>query len=125
SFLGYYSLARETSLRLMRKETGERLTASLESMRVKYNEIKEKLESAQKQNRNSMAAAIILTRDNFQASLIVIGVITIFCVFLMGGLSIWIVRGVIKPLGAVSDGFARMSVGDFTKKIEIVNSDEI
>lgn len=121
----YYSLARATSLRMINKETGEELTQSLESMRLRYNRIKDQLEDSTTRDKNSMSTAFASARLTYRNSMFVITIITFACIFVMGALSVWIVRGVLKPLSEVSTGCTRMSVGNFDTKIRISSKDEI
>ncbi|MEW6732077.1 MAG: methyl-accepting chemotaxis protein [Acidobacteriota bacterium] len=125
SFQDYYGLARETSAKMINKETGEELTTRLESMQSKYKSLKEHLDLKASSDKAAMVTAFASARNINQTSLLIIAAITLICILLMGLVSVWIIRGVIKPLGDVSSGCARMSVGDFTTKIAVSNHDEI
>ena len=125
AFQEYYALARETTGRMIGGNTGERLIAVLEKMTTKYNGIRKTLESNTARDKAGMAAAFASARMHQRTSMTVSSIITISGIFLLGGLSAWVLRGVVKPLGEVSVGFSRMASGDLTNRIEITSRDEM
>lgn len=126
-FLDYYKLAQSTSLRLIHKEAGEDIIASLELMKERYNKIKQKLITEKDLNRAAMIAAFNTTIDNQSKSMFVIASVTILCLLLLLALSYLIAKGLVVPLNSVSKSFAQVSVGELDKivKIETTQRDEI
>src|SRR5262249_50169942 len=116
---GYFTLARTTSARLIRKESGEQLTTALETMRQQYNDLREKLRDNTSRDKKEMAAALASVESFQQASRTAGTVIILFFVVLFGLVSLSIIRGLTTSLAEVAARFARLSAGDLPKKVEI------
>lgn len=124
-FQDYYTFARETAQKLMRGKVGEETVTALNSMKTKYNAIKEALAANTDRDKQEMSAAFTSARALQKTSMMTNATVTLISVFLLGGISISVVRGIMKPLGEVSVSFTRMAAGDFMNKIEIASRDEM
>lgn len=126
-FQDYYNVARDVSLRLIRKESIGDLLPALEAMKTKYNIIKEQLDSSREQSRAAMTDAFAVTKRNYQISRAVIAGVTIFFVVLLALLSVWIITTITKPLNIVSAGFSQVARGKISTlgKLAVKSNDEL
>jgi methyl-accepting chemotaxis protein len=124
-FRAYYSLARETTQKLLREKVSEETVSALKSMKTKYNTIKDTLVANTDRNKKEMAYAFASARSLQKTSMIANATVTLIFIFLLGGISISFVRDIMKPLSEVSVGFTRMAAGDLVNKIEIKSRDEM
>ena len=125
AFNEYYSLTRSVTLDMINAKGQINAMANLESMRVKYNGIKEMVQTNTVRNKKELAAASLSAEEIQKTFMTVSAAITLICILLLGGLSAVIILGVTKPLEEVSSGFVKMAAGDLTIKVTSGNSDEI
>ncbi|HZR46685.1 MAG TPA: methyl-accepting chemotaxis protein [Candidatus Manganitrophaceae bacterium] len=124
-FQAYYLLARETTQKLIRGKVEEETVAALNTMKTKYNKIRETLAANTDRDKKEMSAAFASARALQKTSMFANATVTLISVLLLGGLSVSVVRGIMKPLSEVSVSFTRMAAGDFKHEIEITSRDEM
>jgi methyl-accepting chemotaxis protein len=125
AFEEYYLLTRSITVEMINGKGQTASVANLESMRAKYNRIKETLQTNTLHNKKELAAASLSAEELQKTFMTVSAVITLVCILLLGGLSALIIFGVTKPLEEVSSGFVKMAAGDLTIKATSRSSDEI
>ncbi|MBI4538025.1 MAG: methyl-accepting chemotaxis protein [Gemmatimonadetes bacterium] len=124
-FREYYTLARETSSRLIAEERGEGLLAALEAMRTRYNTLHQELAANTRRDREAIAGAFADARSAQGTSMSAIVAIAVISLLVIISLSLSIIRGVIASVQQVSLGVTRVRAGDFTQKIEASSNDEL
>lgn len=110
----YYDLARETTQRMIGDDSGEYLHTALESMKTKYNSVKQSLESRTLRNKTKIAEAFNSARTAQQTSTIEISVIILLCVLLLVAASLAISRAVTRPLSQALAAAEQMAEGRLT-----------
>ncbi len=127
-FTGYYILAREASIKMIRKEKGENLVAVLERMQDSYKQVKGQLETLTTKWRKEMGEAFGAARANqtqAERAFAFIFLVVFVCIVLLGMLSFIVIRSVknqVEQAMAVTD---QLSQGDLTGRIETKVRDEI
>src|SRR5581483_7150120 len=124
-FQAYYLLARETTQKLIRGKVEEETVAALNTMKTKYNKIRGTLAANTARDKKEMSAAFASARALQKTSMFANATVTLISVLLLGGLSVSVVRGIMKPLSEVSVSFTRMAAGDFKHEIKITSRDEM
>jgi methyl-accepting chemotaxis protein len=127
SFRDYYSLARETSLRMTGGEIGEGLMEDLETMKNRYNELQADLERFQADALEGRVRAFETARANSRRSVRVftfIGFLVFLVVVVLAGLSVWTLRSVTQPLARAVEAADRVSQGDLGVELEAGTHDE-
>jgi CheY-like chemotaxis protein/signal transduction histidine kinase/HAMP domain-containing protein len=121
----YYEQASRVSHRMLAGDTGETLEAELATMQSRHHALSELIERATRLKPNELEASFASVRrasrraDNIRAGLGVSGLLALLA------LSVWVRRGVLRPLGGLSSGFARFAEGDFGKAIPLTADDEL
>ena len=125
AFEEYYLLTRSVTIEMINGKGQTATMANLESMRSKYNGIKEQLQGNTVRNKKELTAASLSAEEIQRTFMTVNAAITVICIVLLGGLSVLIILAVTKPLEEVSSGFVKMAAGDLTIKATSRSSDEI
>ena len=124
-FQSYYTLARETSLRMIAGETGDDLTRSLKSMTQQYNGVRQELETLTAHSKREMQRAFLASRDNQRTSVVGVTAVTLACVLALTALSVFIIRSVTRPLAEALEAARRLSRGELAVEVQARSSDEI
>jgi methyl-accepting chemotaxis protein len=124
-FQSYYALARETSLRMMRGETGEALTRSLRAMTAQYNGVRGDLEELTRESQREMQLAFQSSRNNQRSSVVVVALVTVACVMGLAALSIFIIRSLTQPLGEAVHAARCLARGELAVTVKARSRDEI
>jgi methyl-accepting chemotaxis protein len=124
-FQTYYAATREITQKLIRGKVGEETVAALNAMKTKYNAIRETLAANTDRDKKEISAAFASARTLQKTSMMANTTVTLISVLLLGGLSVSVVRGIMRPLSEVSVNFTRMAAGDFMNEIEITSRDEM
>lgn len=122
----YYSLARETSRKMISGET-ENLEIALQSMTGQYNEITGWLSANTARGKQEMAAAFSSTRLTQQRlKIAVIGVI-LSGILLLVGASLYGIRVISIPIRNMAERLKDIAQGegDLSKRLEVMSADEI
>lgn len=120
----YYTVARGVTQRMISGETGEELSAILDSASAKYNDLEQRLRANTEKGKQEIAAAFANTRETQKRATITITVIILLCVSLLIGASLFITRAVTKPLGEAVRVANALAGGDLNSRIEVTSRDE-
>jgi methyl-accepting chemotaxis protein len=123
-FGDYYVLAHSTTGRLLAGETGDAMGHALTDMATRYNAIRERLASQTVRDRSAMTDGFAAARGAQRLTAGIIVAVTVLALALLVVLSMVVIRGVTRSLGAFSAGFARVSVGNFALKLPVESQDE-
>ncbi len=125
SFDDYYTLARETTLRMIRQETGVALTNSLEKMRSDYNATESLLTKSAAQGKTDMQGALSDLRAGLARSVwLVLGVSLLGFAGLLA-LSSLITRSLTQPVQHAVHVAERLAQGDVAVDIQGGSADEV
>jgi methyl-accepting chemotaxis protein len=125
AFRRYYALARDTSLRLIAGEGGDKVAAALESMKTQYNGIRGQLAALTDHSRKEMDRASAGAKSNQAFSILVIALVAVVSVLALAALSIYIIRSLTTPLRAAVEVAGRLARGDMSGRIAARSRDEI
>jgi methyl-accepting chemotaxis protein len=120
----YYTTARQTTERMITGAVGEDLSASLGTMRSKYNAIRDKLQANKTRDKAAISKAFDETRNAQRYSLVLIVAITLICLIPMIALSWRLTGAVIRPLLEAVRVADEMAQGNLSPSIEVATSDE-
>jgi len=125
TFEQYYATARATTNQLISGETGDAVFAALQNMTQQFIAVDNELNGNTVRDQEAIAEGFASARGaqalTTQAT---IGA-TVLALILLVALSTVIIRGTTASVRVVSTGFARMSAGNFSEKLEVHAGDEI
>ena len=121
----YYGMAREVSSVLIAGEAGPEIGTRLEEMRTSYVALKEALAEMTARYETENHDAFAEARSDSKIALVTSASITAGALLLLVMLSYGLLRGLIAPFREFSDGFERMSSGDFSARVEVASRDEL
>jgi methyl-accepting chemotaxis protein len=124
-FDSYYELARNTTQRMVTRDTAAALRASLEQMRSGYAALRAELDTATARNQANIAAAFETARNRSAESIRWTAGITLSAFGLLAVLSLLIVRGVVAPLGRAVAVAERLAEGDTSVSVDTDAADEV
>jgi len=135
-FKKYYELAKRTSLMLIRGEVGEQIAVAMEEMQTHYNDITEELHKKTQNDKKSMAAAfasgrtklrdsLASAREGQENSILIMTAITIGSMIVMIIISLWIVRGVLRPFSECINFAQQVGNGDLSRSLQVESEDEV
>ncbi len=121
----YYGLAKGTTARMIRGETGEALIAALTRMREQYNRIQGALVAFTRASREEMDTAFDSAERNQNWSLGLTTGVTILILGLLAVLSLVVIRSLTRPLSQAVEVAGRLSRGDMSGRIAAQSNDEM
>ena len=124
-FQAYYNLARKTSVGMIKGQKDKKLNAAWKLVKIKYNRLRQKLESNTNRAKGNMANVFTSTRGNYMKSMNTIAIVSILCISLLGGLSIFLTRLMTKPLKEVVRVANELSKGNIDIELEVKSKNEI
>lgn len=127
-FSGYYTLARDASVKMIRKEKGESLVQVLERMQGSYKEVNERLEALTAKWKKEMSEAFEAARSNQKKAaraFAVIFLVVFVCILVLGVLSLIVIRSVKNQVAQALKVTDRIAEGDLTGRIKVQVRDEI
>ena len=107
AFTEYYSLARETSARLMKEDLGESIQASLKEMTAQYNGMTAALAAGTIRSRKEMVAGFAAVHQSYWASRWRNTVSGLFSVSILVLISLGIIVSVTRAINRVTAGLAK------------------
>ncbi len=120
-----YSVAHDVSVRLLHNETGISVVNAMGEMQKVFSHSKNLLEKAILFDEEKLSKAFesvgSAQKTAEELELIISGV----CLIIIIILSLWIGRGVLRSLYALTEGFKRFREGDFLTPIPIESDDEL
>ena len=122
---GYYTLAREVSLGLIRQHSGEDFAARIEEMRAAQQRFAGHLDAATTPDHTRMAAAFEAARAAQRTALRLDVLVALAGFGLMLALSWRIIRGTVRSLNAIAGGIKRFARGDVATEIVVETRDEL
>ncbi|HTR21732.1 MAG TPA: methyl-accepting chemotaxis protein [Gemmatimonadales bacterium] len=123
-FIGYYGIARSTAGDMLTGASGDRLTAALQEMSTRYNEIHQRLADQTTHDRTEMEAGFAMARSAQRLATLATVAVTVAGLAFLIFLALVILRGLGRSLQEFSEGFARVSGGNFTQKLPALSRDE-
>jgi CheY-like chemotaxis protein/HAMP domain-containing protein len=125
AFQDYYDAARDVSRRLIDGESGEALVNLMSAMQARQLRATELLHRATAFDQRELARAFEAvsaaeTRAARQRLLLSLG-----CLAIVLGLSLWMSRGMVRSVAALSEGFERFGKGELSASIPITSNDEL
>src|SRR6185503_10836499 len=131
-FERYYTLARETSSRMMATSegaaAGEALLNAIEQMKARYNSVRVTLATATSADEEAIEQAFQTTRILGRLAWVVSILVTLGSIWLLWRLSGFAARSVTEPLTGVltvADRLARGDVAGSARPMDAVSSDEV
>jgi methyl-accepting chemotaxis protein len=125
TFRDYYSTARDTTAKLIRRESGESTQASLERMRTEYVTLRDTLQTLTDKGKREAKDAFEEIIATQRRAAIMQGVVTLFALAVLIVLSVSLVVSLSKPLAEVTDITRRLAEGDLTRRVETTSTDEM
>lgn len=125
SFKEYYELARSTTLRLVRQETGDAVFSALEKMRTDYLGLKNTLDNFATSARSEAKEAVALVQQSQKRTRNLMFFVMLLSILGVGILSITVTRSIIRPLAEVVEIADQVAGGDLSRRIAITAKDEV
>jgi methyl-accepting chemotaxis protein len=110
----YYQLARSTSERLLKGESGATLTPDLEAMRGRYTQVLAMLQQNTAQSKTDMFKAFDAALQTQRRSTWIMGLVTLVWIALLVAFAWYLARSTTTPLTQVTLLASRLSQGDLT-----------
>jgi methyl-accepting chemotaxis protein len=121
----YYALARATSLRMIRGETGEALLTGLQAMKAKQNAIQETLKADIKRDKAAITSAFEASQTMQRTTTSMITIVVLLSVGGLVGASLLVARQVTRSLQKVVSITQAAANGDLTSNIDVETKDEL
>lgn len=125
SFRSYYTLARATTLRMMRQETGVAVAEAIEAMRVEYNATESLLSNSAAKGKQDMQGALGALRGGLARSAWLVLGLSLAGFALLLVLSFIITRSLTVPVLHAADVADRLALGDLAVEIRPGSADEV
>jgi methyl-accepting chemotaxis protein len=125
AFREYYRTAADTSRRMIVQAKGDDLTSALETMRSRYNGVRETLEANTKRDKANMAGAFESARLAQARAMTALFAIIAACFSVLVGASLYVTRALTQPLGEAVRAAKRLTLGDLTGSVGAVSRDEV
>ncbi len=125
NFENYFSLAHGTALQFISGKKKEDLAEAQKSLTTKFTALKNQLHKAKQNDRGEITVALASARKNFQKSQRLIKSIILFCIIILGGLSLVLARSFTMPLKEIVDVSRKFANGDDNAAVTVESNDEI
>jgi methyl-accepting chemotaxis protein len=125
SFDEYHTVARRASMAMIAGDMSERVVESLQEMRVRYTELRDRLEQRTLADQANVNQAFAAARARQQASTYAVAAVLLLMGVIMGGLAYWIVGSVTAALAGIRSAADRIAEGEIDQTIEYRSRDEI
>jgi methyl-accepting chemotaxis protein len=127
-FGAYYTLARETTLRVIRREAGEGLAAGFESMKRELNAVQEQVNELRARGLEGMRQRFDEARGRQLRSariLSFMGIVSFLSIMMLVGLSVVLARLITRPVREAVAVADRVAQGDVGAAFATSSQDEI
>jgi CheY-like chemotaxis protein len=121
----YYGSAYDVARRLIAGEKGEAIVEAMAAMQAKQATTTTRLRRATALDKGELANAFLAASHAQATSARVRLVVSLLCLGLVGLLSVWLGRDVLRSLSALSAGVQRFGKGDFAMPIPVTGHDEL
>ena len=123
--LDYYNQARSVTQKLINGDTGSDLSPVIDSMKSKYIDISERLNSNTERDKKEISAAFSSTRESQKTTTVLTTIIILVCALVLAGASLYVGRAVTKPLSRAVTVANSVAQGDLGVTVESGSNDEI
>ena len=124
TFEDYYAIARPTTLRMIKGESGDAILAALQQMRTKYNGVEQLLSGHLKKDSAAVTQAFRTTGSTQRTSMIIMAVAVLVCLALLFVISFQVARLLASSLERVVGIVEAMAQGDLTAEVSVDSADE-
>ncbi len=125
AFGAYYAAASEVARRLIEGESGEELVELMTAMQAHQLRATDLLRKATTFDQGALAGAFGEMAEAGKRAAELRLVVSLCCIALVLGLSLWISRGLLRAAAELSAGFERFGRGELQRPIAILGDDEI
>ncbi|HSZ81811.1 MAG TPA: response regulator [Polyangia bacterium] len=121
----YTRAAAALSRRLIAGETGEPPVAAMADMQERRGRVAELIRATTALDRGELAGAFHVTARALESNARVRIEVCVVCFTLVLLMSLWLGRGVVRSLAALTSGLGRFGEGDFTRPVVVEGDDEL
>jgi methyl-accepting chemotaxis protein len=125
AFNDYYTLARQTTQRMIQGETGESLLEALQRMKAKQNKIQETLRNNTARDRKAIGEAFQSAETAQKLVTYNVVGVTLACLGVLIAVSVFLARNVTSSLSRMVATTRSVAEGDLTTTIQIESTDEV
>ena len=120
----YYTLARDTAVRMIGGETGEGIFKSLQTMQARYTAVADTVKKNTERDRQAIAAAFATASRMRRLAKWLMPVILLVCVLVLLGASLFFARLLTGSFNEVVRVTRTFAAGDLRMDIEVTTDDE-
>jgi methyl-accepting chemotaxis protein len=124
SFEAYYEIARPTTLRMIKGESGDAILAALQQMKTRYNAVESLLSGQLNKDSAAVTQAFRTNASTQKTSMMIMAAVVLVCVALLVILSFQVARLTASSLEHVVGIVEAMAQGDLTMEIRNESADE-
>jgi methyl-accepting chemotaxis protein len=124
TFEDYYTLARPTTLRMIRGEAGDSILAALQQMKTKYNGVENLLAKHLAEDSAAVTQAFRTNARTQRTSMMIMAGVVLVCVVLLVIISFQVARLLASSLERVVVIVEAMAQGDLTTVVDVDSRDE-
>ncbi len=121
----YHRLARDTTMRLVRKESGEALSEALRAMAARYNAIRAELSAETGRANSGFREGLESARSIQRIAALAFVLIVLGAAIGSATLGLWFSRSTSRPLEALTLAARRIAEGDLTIDVAVGSADEV
>jgi signal transduction histidine kinase/CheY-like chemotaxis protein/HAMP domain-containing protein len=121
----YYSAAHEVSRRLIAGEKGEPVVEAMSALQSKHARAQDLLSKAIAFDKGQLSEAFQVASRSQEAAARIRLAVSLVCLGLVAGLSLWLGRGAVRSLAELTAGVKRFGQGDFDHPIAVKSNDEL
>jgi methyl-accepting chemotaxis protein len=125
SFREYYALARGTTQRMIKRESGEGITSALEQMRGQYVGLRDTVQGFTDKGKRESRDAFEAVTATQQRAVIVLWTVTLLTLMANALVSFWVLSSVTRPLGEITGLAQRLATGDLSERVQVRSHDEM
>jgi methyl-accepting chemotaxis protein len=125
SFRSYYTLARETTARMIAHEAGEGIVAAIDRMRGEYLSVRETLDSFRERSKTEMQDSFTSLVSAQTRAFVFLLVFVVAALLVMSALTRAVTRSIAEPLAEVLGVTTNLAQGDLRKRVQTESKDEM
>lgn len=124
-FEDYYSLAYGTTSELITGNLDADMLENIKKISKMSHSIRSELKEGAKNRQEKMTRIFNEARTEYQTGMLIFLLVTCIALVVMGGVSIWMIRSLSKPLGKIMDAAKAIAQGDLTQEVPVLSDDEL
>ena len=124
-FEAYYALAHKATSELITGNLDAQILENINKVSEKSLGIRSALKKDAKTRQEKMARIFNESRTEYQTGMVIFLLATCIALAVMGGVSIWMIRSLSKPLGRIMDAAEKIAKGDLTQEVPVQSNDEL